>query len=278
VNGGAVISLAVAYLLGVTALQIGAAEAPRPAVALLGEAGETFLRTAEIVKLEEYETKGITNPLRATLTDGDLTLRAVFKDVDNLDVRWKTADGRIFFNVTDCYTNEIASYELDKLLELGMVPPTVERRIGRDVGSLQFWVEGAMTEWDRKRVAKLSPPDMEAWNDQISTIKLYLQLIWDTDFNNMSNVMVDTNYWKIWKIDASRAFHNRAELRNEDSITRFSKRFLAALEYLDRDVLDEKLGPWLSRRQIKALWQRRDRILELAEERVAEFGESVLYD
>ena len=277
-KGASSIPLAFAYLLGFIALQSGAAEVPRPAVALVGEAGEVFLRTAEIVSLEEYETKGITRPLRATLTDGNLTLRAVFKDVDTLDVKWKTDDGRVYLNVIDHYKNEIASYELDKLLELGMVPPTVERRIGRDVGSLQFWVEGSMTEWDRKRVAKLSPPDMEAWNNQVSTIKLYLQLIWDTDFNNISNVMVDTNYWKLWKIDASRAFHSRAKLRNEDSITRFSKRFLAALENLDREVLDEKLGPWLSRRQIKALWQRRDRILELAEDRVAEFGDSVLYE
>ncbi len=270
--------LGIVFLLVAMALQGAAAEAPQPAVALVGEAGEIFLHTAEIVKLEEFETKGITRPLRATLTDGDLTLRAVFKDVDHLDVKWKTDDGRIFFNVIDHYKNEIASYELDKLLGLGMVPPTVERQIGRDVGSLQFWVEGSMTEWDRKRVEKLSPPDMEAWNNQISTIKLYLQLIWDTDFNNISNVMVDTHYWKIWKIDASRAFYTNPKLRNEDSINRFSRRFLTALEGLDREILEKTFKPWLSKRQIKNLWQRRNRILELAEERVAEFGESVLYD
>jgi len=270
--------LALACQLMTVALQGAATETPPPAVALLGEAGEVFLRTAEIVTLEEFETKGITKPLRATLTDGRLTLRAVFKDVDTLDVKWKTEDGRVFFNVTDHWKNEIASYELDKLLGLGVVPPTVERQIGRDVGSLQFWVEGSMTEWERKKKAKISPPDMEAWNNQISTIKLYLQLIWDTDFNNISNVMVDTRDWKIWKVDASRAFYTRSSLRNEDSIHRFSRSFLKALDDLDRDTLDSALGPWLTRRQIKTLWQRRDRILQLARERVAEFGDSVLYD
>ena len=158
-----------------------------------------------------------------------------------------------------------------------MVPPTVERRIGREVGSLQLWVEGAMTEWNRKKIEKLSPPDMEAWNNQISTIKLYLQLIWDTDYNNISNVMVDSQ-WRVWKVDASRAFYVDSELRREDSLTRFSRSFLAALQALDRDELEQTLGPWLNRKQIKSLWQRRDRILELAQERVAEFGESVLYD
>jgi len=270
--------LVVTSLLMVMALQGVATEAPQPAVALLGEAAEAFLRTAEIVELEEYETKGITHPRRAVLTDGDLTLRAVFKDVDNLDVKWKTDDGRVFFNVIDHYKNEIASYEFDKLLGLGMVPPTVERQIGHDIGSLQLWVEESMTEWERKRVAKISPPDMEAWNNQISTIKLYLQLIWDTDFNNISNILVDTHYWKIWKVDASRAFYTRSKLRNEDSINRFSRSFLTALEDLDREAFDSTLEPWLTRKQLTTLWQRRDRILELAEERVAEFGESVLYD
>jgi hypothetical protein len=269
--------LLLASLLVFMALQSVATEAPKPAVALHGEKAGAFLRTAEIVELEEYETKGITHPRRAVLTDGELTLRAVFKDVDNLDVKWRTQDGRVYFNVIDSYKNEVASYELDKLLGLGMVPPTVERRIGREIGSLQFWVEGAMTEWKRKKIEKLSPPDMEAWNNQVSTIKLYLQLIWDTDFNNISNVMVD-DHWKIWKIDASRAFYPKAKLRNEDSLTRFSRSFLTALEDLNREELESTLGAWLTKKQLKTLWQRRDRILELAEERVTEFGESVLYD
>jgi hypothetical protein len=264
-------------VLLVMATALPGAEIPDSDAALEGEAAEIFLRTAEIVDLESYETKGITRPRRAVLTMNGVTLRAVFKDVDTLDLKWKTGSGRVLFNVIDSYKHEIASYELDKLLGLGMVPPTVERRIGRDVGSLQLWVEGAMTEWSRRKVEKLSPPDMGAWNDRISTIKLYLQLIWDTDFNNISNVMVDSE-WRVWKVDASRAFYVDPGLRREESLTRFSRPLLAALEDLDREELEQTLGPWLNPKQIKTLWQRRDRILELARERVAEFGESVLYD
>jgi len=264
-------------LLSILAIQGAAAEAPLPALALTGEAAEVFLREAEVQDLEEYENKGITHPRRAILTDCEHTLRAVFKDIDDLHVKWKTDDGRIFFNVIDSFRNEIASYELDKLLGLGLVPPTVERQIGHEVGSLQFWVEGAMTEWERKKVQKLRPPDMEAWNNQVSTLKVFLQLVWDTDFNNISNIMVDES-WKIWKIDSSRAFHSNKSLRREDSLNRFSRKLLTALEDLDREELEKKLNPWLSKKQIKTLWQRRDRVLELADERVAEFGESVLYD
>lgn len=263
--------------LMVMAAALSSAGIPEPDATLEGEAAEVFLSVAEVVDLEDFETKGITRPRRAVLSMNGITLRAVFKDVDDLDLKWKTGNGRVLFNVIDSYKHEIASYELDKLLGLGMVPPTVERRIGRDVGSLQLWVEGAMTEWNRKKIEKLSPPDMEAWNNQISTIKLYLQLIWDTDFNNISNVMVDPQ-WRIWKVDASRAFYADPRLRREDSLTRFSRPFLSALEDLDQDELATALGSWLNKRQIETLWQRRNRILSLAEERVAELGESVLYD
>lgn len=271
-------SFTIVVLCSIMAIQGAAADTTEPAAGLPDEAIETFLREAEVIELKEFASKGITRPKRAVLSDGEQSLRAAFKDVDELHVKWETADGRYFLHVIDSYRNEIASYELDKLLGLGLVPPTVERTIDGDTGSLQLWLEGAKTEWQRKKVEKLSPPDMEAWNNQVSTIKLYLQLVWDTDFNNISNVMVGPD-WKIWKIDSSRAFYTKAKLRNEDSLTRFSRGFLNALEDLDRDQLDQTLGPWLSKRQIKTLLQRRNRILELAEERVAEFGEdSVLYD
>jgi len=270
--------LETAAVLAILALQ-GAAgavsEAPTP---LSREAAEMYLRTSEVVRLEEYDNRGITRPRKAVLSDGAHSLNAVFKDIDVTTPKTRTADGRTVFNLKDSYKHEIAAYELDKLLEIGIVPPTVERRIGRETGSLQFWIEGAMTEWQRKRVHQLTPPDVEAWNNQISTLKLFLQLIWDTDYNNISNILVDPD-WKLWKIDSSRAFIATGKLRREASLNRFSRRLLRALDELDRAELESTLGPWLSRSQIAKLWQRQSRIVELAEERVTEFGEAaVLYD
>ena len=39
----------------------------------------------------------------------------------------------------ESYESEIAAYELDKLLGLGMTPPTVEKRIAGDVGAAVMW-------------------------------------------------------------------------------------------------------------------------------------------
>ncbi len=127
-------------------------------------------------------------------------------------------------------------------------------------------------------VRDVHPPDLGAWNRQMHTVRLFLQLIYDTDYRNINNLLV-TPDWKIYKIDASRAFRNHLELRKEDSLQRFSRPVLAALRSLTEEELEERLGQWLSKRQIKALWVRRNLILELAERRIAEEGEdAVLFD
>lgn len=268
----------VVVLLSILAAEVAATQPPTPALALEGAAAERFLIDAEVIDLAEYDTKGITEPRKAKLSDGERALYAVFKDIDEYEPKSKTPDGRVFLGLSDSFKHEIASYELDKILGLGIVPPTVGRTIDGTDGSLQLWVDGSMREWERKKVKKLTPPDMVRWNNQVSTIKVYLQLIWDTDFNNLSNLLVDES-WKLWKIDSSRAFHASKKLRNEEALNRFSRRVLAALESLDRETLEKSLEPWLSQSQINSLWQRRTRILDLAAEKVAKFGEaSVLYD
>lgn len=245
---------------------------------LTGEAAVDFLRTAEVDgKLEEFDLLAITEPVRVTLTDGSQTLRAIFKDENTNHLKFKFADGRTMTRVRDSYRNEIAAYELDALLGLGVVPPCVERRIRSRTGALCMWVENAMTESERLE-KKLQPPSAAMWNDQMFTIRLFHQLIWDPDYNNVRNTLVDAHF-KIYKIDSSMAFRPDSTLRKEKSLTRFSKRLLTGLESLERSAVDARLGPWLDEKRLDALWARRTRLLELAKERIADRGEeAVLFD
>jgi hypothetical protein len=259
------------------ALQTAPAVTQTPALPIAGEEAEVFLRTAEVMKLEEFDSKGITKPRKAILSNGEQTVEAVFKTVDTIQPKVKLTTGRTVFRLKDSYKHEIAAYELDKLLGLGIVPPTVERTIHRETGSLSLWVHGTMTEWHRAEVKKIPPPNPQSWNDRMFVIRLFMQLTWDTDYNNISNLLIDAD-WHIWKIDSSRAFRADPKLRRKGTLTRFSRRTLAALGELSRERLDEHLGPWLDRKQLDTLWARRERILELATERVAEHGEvAVLY-
>jgi hypothetical protein len=268
-----------ATTLLVTVLQTaGLTPTPIAGLPLHGEEAEHFLRTAKIVSIRPLKSKAVTHPKKVELSDGSLTWFAVFKTVDEYEPVKRFDNGEVELKFSDSFHYEIAAYELDNLLGLGIVPPTVRRRINHEVGSLSLWVNGAITEWERIEVKKIHPPDLAAWNDQMFTIRLFIQLIYDTDYTNINNLLV-TPDWKIYKIDSSRAFRTHHELRNERSLERFSRSVLASLRKLDRTALDERLGPWLSKAEIEAVWVRRGLILELADRRVAEQGEAaVLFD
>jgi len=256
------------------------ATVPEPSygLPLRGEAAERFLRTARVISIRALKSKAVTRPKKVELSDGSLTWSAVFKTIYEYQPVKRFDNGEVELNFTDSFEYEIAAYELDKMLNLGIVPPAVRRRINSEVGSLSLWVEGAMTEWERIEVKKKRPPDLEAWNEQMYTIRLFLQLIYDSDYTNINNLLV-TPDWKIYKIDSSRAFRTHMELRREGSLERFSRRVLASLRALDRDELETRLDPWLTKKQIEALWVRRGLILDLADRRVAEQGEeAVLFD
>ena len=253
------------------------AVAPRPGFALDGEEAEHFLATAEVVSTAAIPD-GVTRPMKVELRDGLRSCFAAFKIVDETAMRQRFADGTVELHFTDSWEYEIAAWELDKLLGTGLVPPTVKRQIGRHVGALSLWVDGAITEVERLEVTKERAPDIEAWNRQVQTVRLFWQLIYDTDYRNAKNLLV-TPDWKIYKIDASRAFRTRSELLEDVALERFSRRVLAALAALDRETLEARLGKWLDRQQIDALLKRRALILELAERRTSELGEdATLFD
>lgn len=268
-------ALAFALLLGAW----GAAPAPaqEPAgLPMRGEEAEQFLRTAEVVGRRALGT-GITHPDQYTLNDGTRTHKAVWKTIDEFRRGVTSLEGGgIIVDFMDSWKYEVAAYELDKLLGTGLVPPTVERTLAHKTGSLQMWVDGAMTEADRKK-RKLAPPDPRAWNEQIYRVRLLHQLTDNTDFRNIRNVLADPSF-RVYAIDFSRAFTVYVDLRSPKELERFSRSTLEALRALDEPILEARIGRWVSLPRIEALLKRRDRILDLAARLVAERGEAaVLY-
>ncbi len=269
-------ALGVTILLALQAIQ----PSPTPSwgLPLVGDAAENYLSTAKVVSIKYLDTKGVTHPQLVVLSDGTLELKAVFKTIDEYATVKHLTGGETELQFSDSYRYEIAAYELDKLLGLGIVPPTVKRRIGKEVGSLSLWVEGAITEWERLKETDIHDPDTVAWNNRMFNIRLFLQLTYDTDYKNIRNLLVTPDF-KIYKIDSSRAFRNHKELRREDALERFSRPLVERLRALTVEDLEEQLDPWLSKAQINSLWARRNLILALVDQRVAEQGEAaVLFD
>ncbi len=102
--------------------------APPHSVPFEGEEAENFLKIARVLKMKSIPV-GVTLPQQATVTDGVRTARAVWKTIDEHSAVKHFDGGGFELGFSDSYKHEIAAYELDKLLGLRLVPPTVERRI-----------------------------------------------------------------------------------------------------------------------------------------------------
>jgi hypothetical protein len=263
--------------LGLLLLCCSAAQAPEtPAhgLALQGEEAEVFLASARVVEMRPIGV-GITQPQRVTLSDGTRTLRAVWKTIDEFRptfTRDKTGGFRL--GQTDSYKYEIAAYELDKLLGLHLVPPTVERDIDGKTGSLQLWVEGSFTEADRQE-QKLMPKNPGRWGARMSELHFLNQLIYNTDSKNIRNILFDQDF-EVYAIDHSRSFRPYRVLPAAEQLMRFRGPVLERLRGLDRRTVEEKLGPWLRKAELEALLVRRDVVVARADARIAESGEEVV--
>jgi hypothetical protein len=267
-------SSAVGLTLPLVALLLASAPSDRYGLPLTGEEAEHFLKTARVVKMKHIGI-GITRPRKVTLDDGVRQLHAVWKTVDDKRAKVrKSRKGGFQLEDRDSYKYEVAAYELDKLLGLHLVPPTVGRRIGHQDGSLQLWVEGAFTELDRKK-RNLLPKDGGQWGAQMYKVELLNQLIYNTDAQNARNILYDPDF-QVYAIDHSRAFRLYQELPAEEALLRFPRSVLERLRNLDLATAQEKLDPYLNDGEIKALMKRRDLIVSLADALVAKWGEEVV--
>jgi hypothetical protein len=242
---------------------------------LTGEQKKDFLLHANVVDSHQLGV-GSTHPWRLTLSDGTLTHDAAFQAVDERKNVMEFANGRTEFNFRDSYHFNIAGYELARLIGLdNMVPVTVERRWQGKSGALSWWVPWKWMESMRIK-ENLDPPDAEAWNKQMYKVRVFDQLIYDTD-PNLTNVLI-TEDWKIWRIDFTRAFRLYHDLRNSENLVQCDRQLLEKLRQLNSDEVLDKTKPHLTQSQVKALMARRDKIVQYFEKLAAEKGEgAVLY-
>ena len=267
--------LSLALVLGLAAP--GFAQTPPSRDTLTQEQQEEFLRTGRIIKKSEISS-GVTHPLRATLTDGQTTHDAQIQTVDIYKRQFPTPLGTEI-NFTDSYKYNIAAYRLNKLLGLGMVPVSVERKVAGNTAAVTWWVDDFLMDGKKRYDEKIPVPKVKLfnWNKQMYCLRVFDQLIYNTD-RNLGNWVI-TNDWQMWMVDHTRAFRNHKTLRIPGDLVKCDRRLLAAMRKLNYEVLARELRPYLSKAQIKALLARRDRIVKFFDKAVAQKGEhAVLYD
>jgi len=234
-----------------------------------------FLLTAEIIA-SKSSSKGETHPTKLTLSNGTLTHDASFQAVDIHKSEMKLASGATVINFVDSYKFNIAAYNLAELLGMDdMIPVYVERRWQGHLGSLSWWLPVKMDEQDRV-AKKLDPPDPEAWNRQMYKVRVFDELIYDTDAN-LTNILIGPD-WQLWRIDFTRAFRNEKSLHAPNDLVMCDRQLLERLRSLKGDELAAKTKGYLSKDEIQGVMARRDKIVERFDQLTKEKGEkAVLY-
>jgi len=217
-----------------------------------------FLRTAEVLKLEKIP-EGVTKPRKVYLEKDGIQALAIFRDVDIHKNRWNDPNAGPRVDFRDNCLYECAAYRLSRILGMNVVPPVVPREIKGKKGTLQIWVEKAMTETNRLE-RKIIPPDMWRWVMQHQVMEIFDQLVYNDD-RNVGNILIDAD-WNLWLIDHTRCFRTFGEIPNAKKIRNCERGLWEKLRSLNEELAEAELGDYLRSTEIDGLMKRRELLVE----------------
>ena len=234
---------------------------------------EQFLKTARIERSKRL-SEGTTGASRATLSDGEFSHDAQIQTVDVYKMVYATSLGTEL-NFKDTYKANIAAYRLDRLLRLGMIPPSVERKVKGDSAAVTWWIDDFLMTEKERFLGKKGPPNQGRWNSQMYIVRVFDQLIYNMD-RNLGNLVI-TNDWDLKMIDHTRAFRLHKKLKRSQNLVRCDRELVKRMAALTKEDLSRELKPYLNNGEIGALLARRDLILKHLEKQAEKRGESAVY-
>lgn len=157
--------------------------------------------------------------------------------------------------------SDVAAYRLDRLLELDMVPVTVQRTVAGSEGALQFLPTGWIDEQRRQAGqsgAAADCPLSEQWQAM-----MIFDILLGNELRRVNSIRYDASSFQLMLVGHERAFANSGSkpARYKDVPLAVGRTWKAALTDLSDEVLQENLGDVLDKRLLKALGQRRDLLL-----------------
>jgi hypothetical protein len=232
-----------------------------------------FLSNSKVVKVYRQKLPGATKPTKLLVESGEVRAHAVFRGHhrEQENTHWETGQYTEFLR--DTHLSELAAYQLSLLLNLDTVPPTVRWQMKRQGGALQLWIENARPGWHPSENEQ--PSDPERWAMEVDRMLVFDALIGNVD-RHEGNMLVDSA-GKLWWIDHTRTFGRERNLPS-DRIQRCERKLFESLKALDLVLVSERLAPYMGPREVEAFLDRREKLIALIEQRIAERGEqTVLY-
>jgi hypothetical protein len=239
---------------------------------------EEFLLRASIVS--ERRTAGRIYAWRVSLDDGKRKHDAAIETEDETSPFQRN------------YRFNVAAYELDKALELHLVPPTVVRTVNERPASVTWWVDDVAMDERNRRERKIEPPDADSWDRQMQAVRAFDELV-SNRYRNMSpgrdvstapadgpprnyawGELLITRDWRIWLIDHTATFGTSKQLEHHQSLTRCDRALLRKLRVLNRDGFAQRLATYLSADQLDALESRRALLVKHFDDQIARRGGS----
>jgi hypothetical protein len=231
---------------------------------------EAFLRTAEIDRTSNPKEGKTGGTRHAYFKPGGLAAEGALRNL---------GPGR-YDGFFESYKSEVAAYKLDRLLQLDMVPPAVERRYNGAMVSLQLWAENTQLLKEVQAQKIVFPSTLEMTR-QFSRQKVFDDLVANID-ENATNLLFDPS-WNIIKIDHSRCFTNvmtqpfEVGLAGGKGVLHIDRPFLDRVKALDRDTLTREIGDVVEGGAIDALLRRRDNLVKAFEKLAKEKGETQVF-
>ncbi|MFC2170163.1 hypothetical protein ACFLRM_06350 [Acidobacteriota bacterium] len=225
---------------------------------------ETYLRSAEVTSINKELEAGRTEPWVIGLYDGKTERKGFFKYLDR-------TRPSIF---PDSYKYEIAAYEINKLLDIKIVPPVVEREIEGINGALQLFLENFIKESERKR-RNLIPKNPVAFSNRLEEIGVF-EILVNCQRIDLDDILISSEDWEVFRVDFSQAFSTSSEMISGSEISRCSRKLYHNLHKLEYSNVESRLKSYLTDQQIKALLKRKNVILENINQLIKIKGEEAI--